>query len=73
MKVGKELLRYEPPVQLLQSRTALTDVDVAGVTVMINGVCIRITARRTQSAVKTLLTASHRACSLSAALLEQCA
>jgi len=32
MKVGKELLRYEPPVQLLQSRTALTDVDVAGVT-----------------------------------------
>jgi cytochrome P450 len=29
----EELLRYEPPVQMLQSRTALTDVEVAGVTV----------------------------------------
>jgi cytochrome P450 len=29
----EELLRYEPPVQLLQSRTALTDVEVSGVTV----------------------------------------
>jgi cytochrome P450 len=29
----EELLRYEPPVQMLQSRTALTDVEVAGVNV----------------------------------------
>jgi cytochrome P450 len=29
----EELLRYEPPVQLLPQRTALTDVEVAGVTV----------------------------------------
>ncbi|MFD0400818.1 cytochrome P450 [Kitasatospora sp. NPDC127121] len=29
----EELLRYEPPVQLLPQRTALTDIEVAGVTV----------------------------------------
>ncbi|MGK4585733.1 cytochrome P450 [Kitasatospora sp. HPMI-4] len=29
----EELLRYEPPVHLLPQRTALTDVEVAGVTV----------------------------------------
>jgi cytochrome P450 len=29
----EELLRYEPPVQLLPQRTALTDIDVAGVTI----------------------------------------
>jgi len=29
----EELLRYEPPVQMLPQRTALTDVEVAGVTV----------------------------------------
>jgi cytochrome P450 len=30
----EELLRYEPPVHMLPQRTALTDVDVAGVTVV---------------------------------------
>ncbi|MER8105855.1 cytochrome P450 [Kitasatospora sp. NPDC094016] len=29
----EELLRYEPPVQLLPQRTALTDIEVAGVTI----------------------------------------
>jgi cytochrome P450 len=29
----EELLRYEPPVQMLPQRTALTDVEVAGVTI----------------------------------------
>jgi len=29
----EELLRYEPPVQMLAQRTALTDVEVAGVTI----------------------------------------
>jgi cytochrome P450 len=29
----EELLRYDPPVQMLQSRTPLTDVEVAGVSV----------------------------------------
>jgi cytochrome P450 len=29
----EELLRYEPPVQLLQSRTALADIDIAGTTI----------------------------------------
>ena len=29
----EELLRYEPPVQFLQSRTALADIDVAGTTI----------------------------------------
>jgi len=29
----EELLRYEPPVQMLPQRTALTDIEVAGVTV----------------------------------------
>lgn len=29
----EELLRYEPPVQLLPQRTPLTDVEVAGVTI----------------------------------------
>jgi cytochrome P450 len=30
----EELLRYEPPVQMLPQRTALTDVEVAGVTIV---------------------------------------
>ena len=30
----EELLRYEPPVQLLQSRTALADIDIAGTTIL---------------------------------------
>ncbi|MGI5243032.1 cytochrome P450 [Dactylosporangium sp. CA-139066] len=29
----EELLRYEPPVQLLTSRTALADIDIAGTTI----------------------------------------
>jgi cytochrome P450 len=29
----EEVLRYEPPVQLLPQRTALTDIEVAGVTI----------------------------------------
>jgi cytochrome P450 len=29
----EELLRYEPPVHLLQSRTALADIDIAGTTI----------------------------------------
>jgi cytochrome P450 len=29
----EELLRFEPPVQMLPSRTALTDVEIAGVTI----------------------------------------
>ncbi len=29
----EELLRYEPPVQILPCRTALADVDIAGVTI----------------------------------------
>jgi cytochrome P450 len=29
----EELLRYEPPVQMLVQRTALTDVEIAGVTI----------------------------------------
>jgi cytochrome P450 len=29
----EELLRYEPPVQMLPQRTALTDIEVAGVTI----------------------------------------
>jgi cytochrome P450 len=29
----EELLRYEPPVQLLQTRTALADIDIAGTTI----------------------------------------
>ncbi|MER6998789.1 cytochrome P450 [Streptomyces sp. NPDC000410] len=31
--VVEELLRYEPPVQLLPNRTTLADIDVAGVTI----------------------------------------
>jgi cytochrome P450 len=31
--IVEELLRYEPPVQLLTSRTALDDIDVAGTTI----------------------------------------
>lgn len=30
----EELLRFEPPVQLLPQRTALTDVEIAGVTIL---------------------------------------
>jgi len=30
----EELLRYEPPVQLLSQRTALTDTEVAGGTIL---------------------------------------
>ena len=29
----EELLRYEPPVQLLPQRTPLADIDVAGMTI----------------------------------------
>lgn len=29
----EELLRYEPPVQMLPSRTPITDIEVAGVTI----------------------------------------
>jgi cytochrome P450 len=29
----EELLRYEPPVQMLSSRTALDDIDIAGTTI----------------------------------------
>jgi cytochrome P450 len=29
----EELLRYEPPVQMIQSRTALADIDIAGTTI----------------------------------------
>jgi cytochrome P450 len=32
-RIVEELLRYEPPVQLLTSRTALDDIDVAGTTI----------------------------------------
>jgi cytochrome P450 len=32
-RIVEELLRYEPPVQLLISRTALEDIDVAGTTI----------------------------------------
>jgi cytochrome P450 len=32
-RIVEELLRYEPPVQLLTSRTALEDIDVAGTTI----------------------------------------
>jgi cytochrome P450 len=32
-RVVEELLRFEPPVQMLPQRTALTDVDVGGVTI----------------------------------------
>ncbi|MEU2434197.1 MULTISPECIES: cytochrome P450 [unclassified Streptomyces] len=31
--IVEELLRYEPPVQLLPNRTVLTDVDICGVTI----------------------------------------
>jgi cytochrome P450 len=29
----EELLRYEPPVQMISSRTALADIDIAGTTI----------------------------------------
>ena len=29
----EELLRYEPPVQMIPSRTALADIDIAGTTI----------------------------------------
>jgi cytochrome P450 len=32
-RIVEELLRYEPPVQLLTSRTALEEIDVAGTTI----------------------------------------
>jgi len=32
-RIVEELLRYEPPVQLLTSRTALDDIDVGGTTI----------------------------------------
>jgi len=32
-RIVEELLRYEPPVQLLTSRTALDDIEVAGTTI----------------------------------------
>jgi cytochrome P450 len=32
-RVVEELLRYEPPVQLLPNRTALEDIDIAGTTI----------------------------------------
>jgi cytochrome P450 len=32
-RIVEELLRYEPPVQLLTSRTAIDDIDVAGTTI----------------------------------------
>jgi cytochrome P450 len=33
IRLVEELLRYEPPVQLLPSRTALADIDIAGTTI----------------------------------------
>ncbi|MCZ0990498.1 cytochrome P450 [Streptomyces diastatochromogenes] len=33
VKIIEELLRYEPPVQLLPQRTCITDIDVRGVTI----------------------------------------
>jgi cytochrome P450 len=33
VRLVEELLRYEPPVQLLQGRTALADIDIAGATI----------------------------------------
>lgn len=33
VKIVEELLRYEPPVQLVPQRTCITDVDVRGVTI----------------------------------------
>jgi cytochrome P450 len=31
--VVEELLRYEPPVHMLTSRSALADIDIAGITI----------------------------------------
>jgi cytochrome P450 len=33
IRLVEELLRYEPPVQFLQNRTALADIDIAGTTI----------------------------------------
>ncbi|MFJ9866977.1 cytochrome P450 [Streptomyces sp. NPDC101165] len=33
VKIVEELLRYEPPVQLVPQRTCITDIDVRGVTI----------------------------------------
>jgi cytochrome P450 len=33
IRVVEELLRYEPPVQFIQSRVALADIDIAGTTI----------------------------------------